>query len=130
MSDPKELLYTSTHEWLDTENGMVTVGITDFAQKEMTDIVFVELPDIGRKVEKGEAVAVVESVKTASDIYSPVAGEIVEVNGELSDKPELINEEPYGAGWIFKVKVKGQVNRAEYMDNAAYARAVAGGGAH
>jgi len=119
MSEQKRL-YTETHEWFLIEDGTASVGITDFAQKELTDIVFVELPEVGRRVEKGEAVAVIESVKTASDIYSPVKGEICEVNMALSEKPELINEDPFGKGWLFKVKIEGKVNSEDFLDDSSY----------
>ena len=104
---PADLKYTKSHEWVrvspDGKVGMV--GITDHAQHELTDIVFVELPDVGRRVKAGEACAVVESVKTASDIYSPVSGEIVEQNKPVTDKPDLVNTEPYAGGWFFKIKL-------------------------
>ncbi|MCK4648178.1 glycine cleavage system protein GcvH [bacterium] len=106
MKIPKELKYVKTHEWIKVEGEMGTIGITDYAQKQLTDVVFVELPPIGKVVSKGEAVAVVESVKSVSDIYAPVSGEITEVNKDLENKPGLINKEPYGKGWIFKLKIK------------------------
>ena len=106
MEIPKELKYAKTHEWIRAEKEMGTVGITDYAQEQLTDVVFVELPPTGKVVSQGEAVAVLESVKSVSDIYAPVSGEITEVNKELENKPGLINEEPYGKGWIFKLKIK------------------------
>ena len=103
---PSELRYTKSHEWVsDNENGTITVGITDHAQELLGDLVFVELPEVGKALEAEEACAVVESVKAASDIYAPVAGEVVEVNEALEEQPELINSDPYGEGWLFKVKV-------------------------
>ena len=103
MSDiPPELKYAKSHEWVRAAGGVATIGITDHAQHELTDVVFVELPDVGRKVKAGEACAVVESVKTASDIYSPVSGEIVEINKTVTDNPALVNTDPYGAGLILK----------------------------
>jgi len=102
---PTDLKYTKSHEWVRLDGDTVTVGITDHAQAELTDIVFVELPAIGRAVKAGEACAVVESVKTASDIYSPVSGEIVEQNKPVTDKPDLVNTEPYAGGWFFKIKL-------------------------
>ncbi len=111
MNYPSELKYTKTHEWVRLEGDVAVVGITDFAQDALGDVVFVDLPQTGKAVEAGAAVAVVESVKTASDIYAPLSGEIVEVNSALSDKPELINQSPYGEGWLFKMKVNpGDVN--------------------
>jgi glycine cleavage system H protein len=102
---PADLKYTKSHEWVRVNGDTATVGITDHAQHELTDIVFVELPDAGRKVKAGEACAVVESVKTASDIYSPLSGEIVELNKPVTDNPALVNTEPYAGGWFFKIKL-------------------------
>jgi len=100
---PSDLKYAKSHEWVRASDGVATVGITDHAQHELTDVVFVELPEVGRKVKAGEACAVVESVKTASDIYSPVSGEIKEINKAVIDDPSLVNREPYSAGWFFKL---------------------------
>lgn len=103
---PADLKYAKSHEWVRVGSDSVgVVGITDHAQHELTDIVFVELPDVGRKLKAGEACAVVESVKTASDIYSPVSGEVVEINKAVVDDPALVNSEPYGAAWFFKVRL-------------------------
>lgn len=102
---PADLKYAKSHEWVRVSGDVATVGITDHAQHELTDVVFVELPAVGRQVKAGEACAVVESVKTASDIYSPVSGEIVEVNKPVVDNPALVNTEPYGGGWFYKVKL-------------------------
>ena len=102
---PAELKFAKTHEWVRLDGNTATVGITDHAQHELTDVVFVELPVVGRDVKAGEACAVVESVKTASDIYSPLSGQIVEVNGTVADNPALVNTQPYGGGWFFKVKL-------------------------
>src|SRR6185369_6108348 len=102
---PSDLKYAKSHEWVRVAGDVATVGITDHAQHELTDIVFVELPAAGRKVKAGEACAVVESVKTASDIYSPVGGEIVEVNNAVVGDPSLANSEPYGKGWFYKIKM-------------------------
>jgi glycine cleavage system H protein len=101
---PAELKYAKSHEWVKLNGDVATVGITDHAQAELTDIVFVELPAVGRNVKAGEACAVVESVKTASDIYAPVAGEVIEVNQAVAKKPELTNTSPYTEGWFFKLK--------------------------
>ena len=128
MIRPGDYFFTSTHEWLKIEGNTITVGITDFAQAELSDIIFVELPKIGRKIEKGDDIAVVESVKTASDILAPVDGEIIEVNNVLSDKPELINEDPFGEGWILKVKASSDVSKEDYLDSDAYEKAIIGGG--
>lgn len=111
---PADLKYVASHEWLKLEDdGIITVGITDHAQDLLGDVVFVELPEVGREVSADEEIAVVESVKAASDVYAPIAGEIVEINDELVDSPELANEDPYGKAWFFKVK---PANVADYDD--------------
>ena len=102
---PSDLKYTKTHEWVRVSGEVATVGITDHAQHELTDVVFVELPEAGRLVKAGEACAVVESVKTASDIYSPISGQVTEVNQGVVANPALVNTEPYGGGWFYKVKL-------------------------
>jgi len=102
---PSDLKYAKSHEWVRTHSDTATVGISDHAQHELTDIVFVELPAVGRKVKAGEACAVVESVKTASDIYSPVSGEIIETNKAVVTDPSLVNKEPHAGGWFFKIKL-------------------------
>ena len=102
---PSDLKYAKSHEWVRVSGDTATVGITDHAQAELTDIVFVELPAVGRKVKAGEACAVVESVKTASDIYSPVSGEIIEVNPAVVENPALVNTDPHAAGWFYKIKL-------------------------
>jgi glycine cleavage system H protein len=102
---PADLKYTKSHEWVRVSGDIATVGITDHAQHELTDIVFVELPDAGRQVRAGDACAVVESVKTASDIYCPVSGEILEINKAVVDKPALVNKEPHAGGWFFKIRI-------------------------
>ena len=109
---PSELKYAKSHEWVRLAGEIATVGITDHAQHELTDVVFVELPEAGKTIKAGEACAVVESVKTASDIYSPISGEITEVNRAVVDNPALVNSEPYGGGWFFKLKLAnpGEVN--------------------
>lgn len=111
---PANLKYVASHEWLKLEDdGIITVGITDHAQDLLGDVVFVELPEVGRTVSADEEIAVVESVKAASDVYAPIAGEIVEINDELVDSPELANEDPYGKAWFFKIK---PANVADYDD--------------
>jgi len=102
---PTDLKYAKSHEWVRVSGDTATVGITDHAQHELTDVVFVELPEVGRKVKAGEACAVVESVKTASDIYAPVSGEVLEVNKPVVDDPALVNREPFAGGWFFKLKL-------------------------
>ena len=120
MNVPESLRYTSDHEWISVDGDIVTVGVTDHAQEELTDVVFVELPDAGREVSVGDAVAVVESVKAASDIFAPLSGEIVEGNAEAEGEPSLVNTDPYGKGWIFKVRVPDPEALDEMMDAAAY----------
>jgi glycine cleavage system H protein len=120
MSVPEDLKYAETHEWVRIDKTIGTVGITDHAQAELTDIVFVELPKVGAKVAAKQQAAVVESVKAASDIYSPVSGEVTEVNSELENNPALVNTAPYAEGWLFKVQMEEGVNLSELKDAAAY----------
>ncbi len=115
-------LYTKSHEWLAVEGKNATVGITDFAQSQLGDVVFIELPKVGRKLAHGESFGVVESVKAASDIYSPVAGVVTAVNEKLAAKPELVNSDPYGDGWLMKVEVAGSLP-TDLMNEAAYKKA-------
>lgn len=102
---PENLVYTKEHEWAKKENGKVRVGITDYAQEKLGDIVYVELPEVGKVLNAGDVLGVVESVKSASDVYSPVSGKVIEVNRELEDSPSLVNEEPYGNGWIAVIEM-------------------------
>ena len=118
MSD---LRYTKDHEWVRQDGDAVVIGITDHAQNALGDVVFVELPEIGREVAAGEACAVVESVKAASDVYAPIAGRVVEVNGALADDPAAINRDPAGEGWFFRIEPKDPGEVAALMDEAAYA---------
>ncbi len=124
---PEELKYTKSHEWVRVEDGMVTIGITDHAQEELTDIVYVELPEVGRKLAKGEQCAVVESVKTASDIYTPLEGEVLEVNSALESAPELVNDDPYQRGWFFRLKPVGSLDSSTLLDNSSYAAEIGEG---
>ncbi len=118
---PKELKYASTHEWVRNEgDGIFTVGITEHAQDLLGDMVFVELPDVGDSVAAGDDVAVCESVKAASDIYAPIAGEIVEVNEELEDAPEMVNSDPFGDGWLFKIKADDVSEVESLLDAEGY----------
>ncbi|MCX7712942.1 MAG: glycine cleavage system protein GcvH [Chthoniobacterales bacterium] len=103
MNIPQELLYTETHEWVRIEDNIATIGITDHAQNQLSELVFAELPPPGKKILKGQSVAVVESVKAASDIYAPLSGQILESNSSLQTNPALINSDPYGEGWLFKI---------------------------
>jgi glycine cleavage system H protein len=118
---PADLKYAKSHEWVRVEGDTATVGITDHAQHELTDIVFVELPAVGRKLKAGDTCAVVESVKTASDVYAPVSGEVVAVNPKLAAQPGLVNEQPYGEGWFFKVKLANPAELAALLSAEAYA---------
>ena len=108
MNVPEELQYTRSHEWVRTEGDTATIGITDHAQDELGDIVFVELPEVGATFDAGDSFGTVESVKAVSDLYAPVGGEVVEVNEALNDSPEKINEDPYGDGWIIKLRVSDE----------------------
>ena len=128
MNVPSDRRYRDTHEWAKLEDGLVVVGITDYAQGELGDVVYVELPEVGREVEAGEAVAVIESVKTASDIYAPVSGEIVAVNEALSEHPEKVNEDPYGEGWLFKIKPKDPAELEVLLDAETYKKLLAAEG--
>ena len=117
MSVPGDLQYTKSHEWVRTEGDTATIGITDHAQDELGDVVFVELPDEGTTLDAGESFGTVESVKAVSDLYTPVGGEVVEVNSALNDAPEKINEDPYGEGWIVKLRTSGE---AELLSAEVY----------
>ena len=121
---PPELKYAKSHEWLRVAGDTGTVGITDHAQQELTDIVFVELPAVGRKIKAGEACAVVESVKTASDIYSPVSGEVLEVNPAAVANPALVNEDPYGAAWFFKLRLAVPTELGALLGAEQYGRQI------
>jgi glycine cleavage system H protein len=123
---PADLKYAKSHEWVRLNGDVATVGITDHAQHELTDVVFVELPQVGRKLKAGEACAVVESVKTASDIYSPISGEIVAVNPKVVDSPALVNDQPYGDGWFFQVKVSDANELASLLSPGDYSGQIGG----
>jgi len=113
--------FTKDHEWIRVDGGVGTVGITDHAQSQLGDVVFVDVPEAGRKTKQGEAVAVVESVKAASDIFSPVSGEVVEANADLAGQPVLVNEDAEGKAWFFKLKIANPAELDTLMDRAAYA---------
>ena len=121
---PADLKYAKSHEWARVSGDTAVVGITDHAQHELTDIVFVELPAVGRQVKAGEAVAVVESVKTASDIYSPASGEVIEVNQPAADNPATVNNDPYGTGWFFKLKLSAPAETNALLSPADYSRQI------
>ncbi|MCK5274081.1 MAG: glycine cleavage system protein GcvH [Alphaproteobacteria bacterium] len=115
-----DLRYSEEHEWVSVDGDIATVGISDFAQQQLGDVVFIELPDIGRTVERGGEIAVVESVKAASEIYAPLSGEIVEVNDALADEPAKVNESPEVDGWLFKMRLNDAAEVGKLMDAAAY----------
>ncbi len=124
MSYPKELKYTKEHEWAKVEDGKVRMGITDFAQRELGDIVYVELPEVGREVKQAEAIITVESVKAASDVYAPVSGRVVEVNGELEQHPEYVNQDPYGKGWMALLEMSDPSELDALLDAEAYEKLI------
>lgn len=128
MKVPENLRYTEDHEWLALESGRGKVGITDFAQDQLGDIVFVELPEVGRELKKGEAFGVVESVKSVSDLYAPVNGKVLNINTALADQPELLNQDPFGKAWLIEMAVD-EAEAGSLMDAAAY-EAHAGHGEH
>jgi len=126
MTIPTELKYTESHEWVkDNGDGTVSVGITNHAQDSLGDLVFVELPEVGKQVQAKDACAVVESVKAASDIYSPLAGEVVAANEALDGAPETINEDPYGEGWIYQLKIANPAELDDLLDAGAYEQVLA-----
>lgn len=126
MNLPQNLKYATSHEWLLLQDGIGTVGITDHAQNELSDVVFVDVPKVGRVLKAGETAAVVESVKAASDIYSPVSGEVVEVNTALSSDPALVNTSPYQNGWMFKIRLSQPTEADSLKDAAGYQKQIGG----
>jgi glycine cleavage system H protein len=126
MNVPDDLLYTETHEWIKREGDKIRIGITDHAQSELTDVVYVELPKIDRSANAREAIAVVESVKAASDIYAPIKGTVVEANKALETDPGLVNREPYGQGWLFALKIDNPDDLKSLKDAAAYKKQIGG----
>ncbi len=125
MKVPEELLYTKSHEWVRVEGDSATVGITDHAQGELTDIVFVDLPAEGKAVTKGASVLVLESVKTVADVYAPANGTVSAANAELKAHPELVNQDPYGKGWLYKLTLAGTLEAGELLTPAAYRAEIA-----
>ena len=124
---PNDYYYSQDHEWIKVEDGQIgVVGITDFAQKQLGDVVYVELPEVGTQLEFHQTLGVVDSVKAVSDIYSPVSGEVVEVNQALNDNPELINEDPHGQGWIVKIKIKDESELQKLMSATEYEKYIEG----
>ena len=120
MAYPSDVRYTREHEWARMENGVVTVGITSYATEQLGDVVFVELPAIGKKFDASKPFGVVEAVKTVSDLYSPISGEVVEVNGELAANPALVNQQPYGEGWMIKLKPRDAAEYGKLLSNQDY----------
>jgi glycine cleavage system H protein len=128
MAYPTNYRYTKEHEWVDVKDDVATVGITDYAQSELGDVVFVELPQPGGKLSKGKSFGTVESVKAVSEIYAPASGEVVEANGELQNKPEAINADPHGAAWLVKIKLSTPAELGGLMDARAYEAYIAAKG--
>ena len=124
MSDEVKCKFAKSHEWTFVEGGIATVGISDYAQKEISDIVFVELPKTGAKVEQGKSCAVIESVKAAADFFAPVSGTVVEVNEAIVDNPALVNQSPHGEGWFFKIQMAKPAELSALMDFEAYQKTV------
>ena len=125
MSDiRKELKYTAEHEWLKIKGDTAVVGITDHAQSELTDIVFVELPEVGKEVKKGEELCVVESVKSVSEINAPISGKIVKINEKLEDSPEIVNESPYDDGWLVELKIVDEAEKTSLLDADSYEKTI------
>jgi glycine cleavage system H protein len=120
MKFPEELLYTETHEWVKNEGNQVTVGLTDYAQSQLKDIVYVELPELGSDFKRGESIGVVESVKAAADLFSPVTGKVTETNVTLKDNPQFVNGDPYGKGWILKMELRDKGELKRLLTSEAY----------
>jgi len=121
---PDDIRYTSEHEWARLERGLVTIGITGYATDQLGDVVFVELPEVGRKLEAGKPFGLVEAVKTVSDLYAPVAGEVVEVNGALADNPALVNQQPYGEGWMIRLRPGNTADLERLMSSVDYEKSI------
>ena len=120
MNVPENLLYTDEHEWVKIDNTIATIGITDYAQGELGDIVFIEFPDLNSKFKKGESMGTIEAVKTVSDIYMPISGKIVELNDALNDRPETVNNNPFNNGWMLRVQITDMDEVSELMDSKQY----------
>lgn len=125
---PKDYRYSKEHEWLKVDGDVATLGITDFAQQELGEVVFVEMPDVGETFDAGEEIGSIESVKAVSDIYAPVACEIVDVNGDLDDTPETVNEDPHGGGWLVKIRISDASELDGLLDAAGYQSHIEGEG--
>ncbi|MGO8988656.1 MAG: glycine cleavage system protein GcvH [bacterium] len=120
LTFPEDLLYADTHEWVRDEGGKVTIGITDYAQSQLKDIVYVDLPEVGSEFKRGDSIGVVESVKTVADVYTPVTGKVTEANFALKDRPEFINEDPYGKGWLIKMEIQDRGELKGLQSSKAY----------
>ena len=120
MDFPEGLLYTESHEWLKDEGNQVTIGLTDYAQSQLKDIVYVELPEIGSEFKKGESIGVVEPVKTVADVFSPITGKVMDANFTLKDHPQFVNEDPYGKGWLVKMEIQDRGELKELLSSKAY----------
>jgi len=126
MDIPSELRYSTDHEWAKVEDGRVRVGITDYAQDALGDVVFVDVPEVGTKVSKGESCAEVESTKSVSEIYAPISGTVAEVNGDLGDNPQRLNDDPYGEGWMFVIEPNDEAQLGELLDAEGYRALIEG----
>ena len=125
MTIPEKLLYTKEHEWVKKENGQVTIGITDFAQSQLGDIIFLELPEVGQKIVSGEPFGEIEAVKTVSELYAPINGTVIEINEDLEDNPDNINQDCYGSGWIIKVELDEVLDKGNLLNHKDYGSMIA-----
>ena len=125
MTIPEKLLYTKEHEWVKKEDGQVTIGITDFAQSQLGDIIFLELPEVGQKIVSGEPFGEIEAVKTVSELYAPINGAVIEINEDLEDNPDNINQDCYGSGWIIKVELDGALDKDNLLNHKDYGSMIA-----
>tara|TARA_B100000497_G_scaffold79938_1_gene89169 strand:- start:402 stop:779 length:378 start_codon:yes stop_codon:yes gene_type:complete len=125
LTIPENLLYTKEHEWVKKEDGQVTIGITDFAQSQLGDIIFLELPEVGQKIVSGEPFGEIEAVKTVSELYAPINGTVIEINEDLEDDPDNINQDCYGSGWIIKVELDGALDKDNLLNHKDYGSMIA-----
>ena len=125
MTIPEKLLYTKEHEWVKKEDGQVTIGITDFAQSQLGDIIFLELPELGQKIVSGEPFGEIEAVKTVSELFAPINGTVIEINEDLEDNPDNINQDCYGSGWIIKVELDGALDKDNLLNHKDYGSMIA-----
>ena len=120
MNHPKNLMYTSEHEWVKLEGNIATIGITDFAQSELGDIIFLEFPNIDEHFSSGDVFGTIEAVKTVSDIYMPLTGKVIDINEDLNDSPEEVNDDPYENGWMVKIQIEDNIDKSELLDSQSY----------